>query len=100
MSFVSAMPADLPQEDPLDPERILHALPERERPTFLAGYGRAVNGARDPSGWKHLRRFLRLWAMRTIAVSTPGYYEARDRARAGDAGGRLLDDAIRRHRGA
>lgn len=54
--------------------------------------------AHDPAGWKHLRRFLRLWAMRAIAVSEPGFYEAQDRARAGSGGGMLLEDAIRQHR--
>ncbi|HEX2742911.1 MAG TPA: DUF6247 family protein [Streptosporangiaceae bacterium] len=60
---MSALPVDPPQrEDPLDPERILRALPDRERETFLAEYRRAVDGAHDPAGWPELRRFLRLWA--------------------------------------
>jgi hypothetical protein len=57
-----------------------------------------VDGAHDPAGWKHLRRFLRLWAMRAAAVAQPGYYEARDLARAGTGGGMLLDDALPQHR--
>lgn len=100
MRSVSAMPADLPQESQIDPERILRVLPERERATFLDEYERAVNEARDPAGWKHLNRFLRLWAMRAIAVSEPDYYQARDRARAGDGDGMLLDDAVRARRSA
>ena len=95
---VSALPADQEQENPLDPERILRALPERERETFLAQYRRAVDGARDPAGWKHLQRFLRLWAGRAISVNRPGFYEARDRALAGTGGGMLLDDAMRQFR--
>jgi Family of unknown function (DUF6247) len=95
---VTALPAELPLEDPPDPERILRALPETERATFLAQYSRAVDAAREPAGWKDLRRFLRLWAMRAIAVAEPGYYEARDAARAGTGVGMLLDDAIRQHR--
>jgi Family of unknown function (DUF6247) len=92
---VSALPADPPQEDdPLDPERILRSLPERERETFLAEYRRAVDEARDPARWSELRRFLRLWAWRAVAVAEPGYYEARDRARAGTGGGMLLADAL------
>jgi hypothetical protein len=39
---VSALPIGPPSaEDPLDPERILHALPEQERDTFLTQYQRA-----------------------------------------------------------
>jgi hypothetical protein len=96
---MTAQPIDPPQrEDPLDPERILRALPERERETFLAQYQRAVDGARDPAGWKHLRRFLRLWAMRAIAVAQPGYDEARDLARDGTGGGMALEHALRQYR--
>jgi hypothetical protein len=96
---MTALPIDPPpREDPLDPERILRALPERERETFLTQYRRAVDGAHDPAGWKHLRRFLRLWAMRAIAVAQPGYYEARDLARAGTGGGMPLEDALQQYR--
>jgi hypothetical protein len=95
---VAALPADpSQQEDPLDPERILRSLPERERETFLAEYQRAVEEARDPACWSELRRFLRLWAWRAVAVAEPGYYAARDRARAGTGGGMLLADALRQY---
>jgi len=96
---VTALPIDPPPGgDPLDPERILQALPEREQETFLAQYQRAVDAAHDPAGWKDLRRFLRLWAMRAIAVAQPGYYEARDLAQGGMGGGMPLEDALRRYR--
>lgn len=95
---VSALPANLGQEDSLDPERILRVLPDRERETFLAQYRRAVDGARDPAGWKHLQRFLRLWAGRAISANRPGFYEARARALAGTREGMLLDDALRHFR--
>ncbi|MGD0604272.1 MAG: DUF6247 family protein [Streptosporangiaceae bacterium] len=96
---MSALPVDPPQrEDPLDPERILRALPDRERETFLAEYRRVVDSAHDPAGWPELRRFLRLWAWRAIAVAEPGYYEDRERARAGMGGGMLLEDALRQYR--
>ena len=98
MGSMSALPVDLPQqEDPLNPEQILRSLPDRERETFLAGYRRALDEARDPSGWPELRRFLRLWAWRAIAVAEPGYYEDRERARAGTGGGMLLEDALRQY---
>lgn len=95
---MTALAAEPPQEDPLDPERILRALPDRERETFLAQYRRAVDGAREPAGWPRLRRFLRLRAMRATAVAEPGCYEARDQARAGAGGGMPLADAIARYR--
>jgi hypothetical protein len=98
MRVVIALPAEPPYGDPLDPERILRVLPEIEQATFLVQYRRAVDAARDPAGWKDLWRFLRLWAMRAVAVADPGYYEARDSARAGTGAGMLLDDAIRQYR--
>lgn len=64
---VTALPTGPQPDDPLDPERILQTLPEQEQETFLAEYRRAVDGAHDPAGWKHLRRFLRLWALRRSA---------------------------------
>ena len=99
MGGMSALPVDPPQrEDPLDPERILRSLPDRERETFLAEYRRAVDEARDPAGWPELRRFLRLWSFRAIAVNQPGYYEAWEQASAGTGGGMLLQDAIKLYR--
>lgn len=100
MNPMTALPADPGHDDPLDPERILLVLPEGERATFLAQYQRAVDAARDPAGWKDLRRFLRLWALRAIAVAQPGYYEAWEAARTGTGGGMLLEDAIRQRRAA
>lgn len=98
MRAVTALPAEPPDEDPLDPERILRVLPESERETFLVQYRGVVDAARDPAGWKDLRRFLRLWAMRAIAVAEPGYYEARDGAQAGTGAGMLLDEAVQHYR--
>ena len=99
MGSMSALPVDPPQrEDPLDPEQILRSLPDRERETFLAEYRRALDEAHDPAGWPELRRFLRLWAFRAIAVEQPGYYEDWERALAGTGGGMLLEDALRLYR--
>jgi hypothetical protein len=53
-----------------------------------------VDGARDPAGWKHLQRFLRLWAGRAISANRPGFYEAQARALAGTGEGMLLNDAL------
>jgi Family of unknown function (DUF6247) len=85
---------------PLDPERILRELPERERENFLSQYREALDGARDPAGWKHLRRVLRLWSWMVVAANQPGYYEAREQALAGTGEGMILEDYIRLRRGA
>ena len=99
MRIMSALPVDpVPREDPPDPESILRALPERERETFLAEYRRAVDDAHDPARWPELRRFLRLWAWRAIAVAEPGYYESWEQPNAGTGGGMLLEDYIQMRR--
>ena len=85
-------------EDPLDPRRILRELPDRERANFLAAYRAALNGARDPAGWGHLRRILRLWSGMVIAANRPGFYEAQEAALTGTGGGMLLEDYIRLRR--
>jgi hypothetical protein len=102
MRAVTALPAEPPphEDDSLDPERILSALPERERGNFLRQYRDALDGARDPAGWKQLRRVLRLWSWMVIATSRPGHYEAREQALAGTGEGMLLEDYLRLRRGA
>jgi hypothetical protein len=85
-------------EDPLDPQRILRDLPGRERANFLAAYQEALDGARDPTGWGHLRRVLRLWSGMVIAANRPGFYKAQDAALTGTGGGMLLGDYIRLRR--
>lgn len=94
---MSAQPAEH-HEDPLDPQRILRELPDPERANFLAAYREAVDGARDPAGWGHLRRVLRLWSGMVIAANRPGFYEAQEAALTGTGGGMLLEDYIRLRR--
>ena len=94
---MSAQPAEH-HEDPLDPQRILRELPDRERANFLAAYRDALDGARDPAGWGHLRRVLRLWSGMAIAMNRPGFYEAQEAALTGTGGGMLLEDYIRLRR--
>jgi Family of unknown function (DUF6247) len=94
---MSAQPAEH-FEDPLDPQRILRELPDREHAHFLAAYREALDGARDPAGWTHLRRVLRLWSGMVIATNRPGFYEAQEAALAGTGGGVLLEDYIRLRR--
>ena len=90
---VSAQPAE--REDPLDPQRILDQLPADERGFFLDQYREAVDNARDPVGWKQLRRVLRLWRFHADAVGDSGYREALDAARGPVSGGMPLEDAVR-----
>jgi len=82
-------------EDPLDPQRILRELPDRERGNFLAAYREALDNARDPAGWGQLRRVLLLWSGMVIAANRPGFYEAQEAALSGTGGGMLLEDYIR-----
>jgi Family of unknown function (DUF6247) len=89
---VSAQPAE--REDPLDPQRILDRLPEDERASFLEQYQEAVEHARDPSGWRQLRRVLRLWRFHADAAGEPGYQEALDVARGPVSGGMPLEEAV------
>jgi hypothetical protein len=49
-----------------------------ERENFPSQYWEALDGARDPAGWKHLRRVLRPWSWMVVAASQPSYYEARE----------------------
>lgn len=81
----------------LDAEHILRVLHERERAAFMAQYHRAVDAAHDPASLKSLSRFLRLWAMRAVAVSEPDFYEDRGGARTGTGVGMPLSDAIRQY---
>ena len=96
---MTTLPADPRKQGPLDPEQILRELPERERESFLSQYREALDGARDPAGWKHVWRVLRLWSWMAVAARQPGHYEAREQALAGTGEGMLLEDYIqlRRH---
>jgi len=93
---VSAQPAE--REDPLDPQRILDQLPVDERGFFLDQYRDAVENARDPAGWKQLRRVLLRWRFHADAVGDPAYREALDAARGPVGSGMLLEDAVRVYR--
>ena len=72
--------------------------PEDERGSFLDQYRDAVENARDPAGWKQLRRVLLRWRFHADAVGDPGYREALDAARGPVGSGMLLEDAVRVYR--
>jgi hypothetical protein len=90
LSCVTAQPT----EDPADPLVILRDLPEREREEFLRQYHQAVDAARDPAGYRHLRRLLHVWSLTAIAAGQPGYYEELAAVRAGTAATVPVTDAI------
>ena len=48
-------------------------LPEGYRAQFLAEYTAAVEGARRPEQFRQLQEMLRLWRLRAVAYSAPGY---------------------------
>jgi hypothetical protein len=95
---MAALPTDPEHWDLLSPERMLRALPERERETFWRSTGSRLMKHATRLAGRSCNGFLRLWAFRAIAVAQPGYYEAREAARNGTGGGMLLEDAIRLHR--
>jgi len=74
MDGMTAQPVD--DYDPDDPVEILSVLPVRFREQFLAEYDAAVAGARRPEQYRELHHLLRLWRLRAVAYSDPGY-EAR-----------------------
>jgi hypothetical protein len=69
--------------DPDDPVEILRILPSRYHAQFLAEYGMAVDGARRPEEFRRLHDLLRLWRLRAIAYSDPGYDARIEAARRG-----------------
>ena len=59
--------------DPEDPIEILHVLPRECHAQFLSEYAAAVDGARRPEHFHRLHEMLRLWRLRAVAYSSPGY---------------------------
>ncbi len=71
--------------DPDDPVEILRALPGQYHAQFLAEYEAAVYDARRPEQFRGLQDLLRLWHLRAIAYSDPGYDARMESARQGRA---------------
>jgi hypothetical protein len=73
---VTAHPVDdHDPDDPDDPVKILAVLPGAYHAQFLAEYTAAVEGARRPEQFRQLQELLRLWRLRAVAYSSPGYEE-------------------------
>jgi hypothetical protein len=71
MDGMTAQPVD--DYDPDDPVEILRVLPGGFHLQFLAEYDAAVQGARRPEHYRELHHLLRLWRLRAVAFSDPGY---------------------------
>jgi len=74
MDFMTAQPVD--DYDGDDPVEILRVLPVRYHEQFMEEYDAAVAAARRPEQYRRLRYVLRLWRLRAVAYSDPGF-EAR-----------------------
>jgi len=88
---MSAQPIE---DDPCDPQTILRALPERERPEFLRQYRQALEAARDDvARYRDLGQLLHRWSLVVVVTTRPGYYEAIEAAKTGP--GVPLGEAVR-----
>jgi Helix-turn-helix domain/Family of unknown function (DUF6247) len=83
-----------PKTAPPDPQAILAALPERERPEFLRQYHAALDTAVDPAGYEELQQTLKSWSLAVVAANRPGYYEAIEEAKNGVGEFFSFDDAL------
>lgn len=68
---MSAQPVQ--EHDPDDPVEILHVLPEGFHEQFLAEYAAAAEAARQIESYRAFHDLLRLWRLRAVAYSDPGY---------------------------
>jgi hypothetical protein len=82
---VTAHPVD--DHDLDDPVEILAVLPEGYHAPFLGEHAAAVEGARRPEQFRQLQELLRLWRLRAVAYSSPGYEERLAAAGYGRAAG-------------
>jgi hypothetical protein len=77
---VTAQPQD--DHDPDDPVEILQVLPGQYHTQFRAEY-EAAEAARRPEHYRELHCLLRLWRLRSLMYSQPGYAAAKETARTG-----------------
>ncbi len=80
--------------DPDDPVEILQVLPAEYHAQFLAEYETAVDRARRPEQFRRLHDLLRLWRLRAIAYSDPGYDARMEAASHGRADFALAQQVI------
>ncbi|HEY3002643.1 MAG TPA: DUF6247 family protein [Kribbellaceae bacterium] len=73
-----------PAFEPVDEaEAILDALPERWRAQFLEEYRQALDAAHEVWRFHQIRDVLRVWHLRAVAYSRPGFEQAARTARDG-----------------
>jgi hypothetical protein len=89
---VTAQPSDHPGDD--DPVEILRVLPARYHGQFLADYDAVVAGARRPEQYGRLRYVLRLWRLRAVAYSDPGFEARLEAARTRSGGSTPIEDLV------
>jgi hypothetical protein len=74
------------EPDPDDPVEILRTLPEPYHQQFLTEYYEAAaEAARRVDGYRRLHDLLRLWRLRAVAYSDPGYGDRLQAVRDGRA---------------
>jgi hypothetical protein len=79
---MTAQPMQGPQDDPSE---ILRLLPAKWHEQFLAEYHGALDAAHEVWRFQQLREVLRMWRLRAVAYSDPGYEQAMQAAREGRA---------------
>ena len=89
---MSAQP--IVEPDPDDPVEILRVLPGRFHEQFLADYRAAAAAAREPEAYRQLHSLLRLWRLRAVMYSAPGFDEARAEAREAAQSGRSRETSV------
>jgi hypothetical protein len=96
MGNMTALPVG--DYDPDDPVEILRALPSGFHEQFLAEYDAAVAGARRPEQYRQLHHLLRLWRLRAVAYSDPGYADRlaamQESVRSGRRDGTPIEDVV------
>ena len=96
MGGMTAQPVD--DYDPDDPVEILRVLPGGYHGQFLAEYDAAVAGARRPEQYRELHHLLRLWRLRAVAYSDPGYAARlaamQESVRSGRRDGTPIEDVV------
>jgi hypothetical protein len=97
--IVSAQPAhQYDPADPDDPVEILRVLPGKYHEQFLAEYDALVTAARRPERYHELHHLLRLWRLRAVAYSEPGYESrlqaTQDAARTGRRDGTPIEEVL------
>ncbi|GAA0975936.1 hypothetical protein GCM10009555_034700 [Acrocarpospora macrocephala] len=68
---MAALPVDAYDHD--DPLEILRMLPRRFHEQFKAEYEPAAAAAQRVQGYRQLQDLLRLWRLRAVAYSAPGF---------------------------